>query len=59
MEFNRQIAHDLAIAFATAQIKETFKPDPKSEISSLEQQLSYFEGLYINAFQFFSRNREI
>lgn len=59
-KFNEQTCHDLAVAFA----KEHYKPQfisstvPTDKQKELEDNLGQFEGLYILAYQFFSRDRE-
>lgn len=58
MKLTESEAHDLAVAFATTYSKECFKYDSKTVLTKLEQELASFEGLYINAIQFFNRDRE-
>lgn len=58
--FDKATCHELALAFA----KEHYKPktvisdDPQENVAVWQDNLANFEGLYINAFQFFSRKRD-
>lgn len=48
-----QQAHEMAIAFVTSQFDKTFKFDPNSNFSELEQRIHHFNGLYILSYQHF------
>ncbi len=58
MKLTESEAHDLAVAFAATYSKESFKYDPETVLTKLEQELASFEELYIDAIQFFNRDSE-
>lgn len=58
MKLTESEAHDLAVAFAATYSKESFKYDPETVLTKLEQKLASFEELYIDAIQFFNRDSE-
>ena len=47
MKLTESEAHDLAVAFAATYSKESFKYDPETVLTKLEQELASFEELYI------------
>ena len=58
MKLTESEAHDLAVAFAATYSKESFKYDPETVLTKLEQELASFEELYIDAIQFFNRDSQ-
>ncbi len=57
--FDKNTCHDLAVAFAKANYKPKTLPNSYLQSKDLsEENLANFEGLYITAYQFFSRDRE-